>query len=176
MTKAPYRLARAAAFAAVCVSLTLTGHWAASGDPIDPWTIAVAFFGVTGVAHLLAGHERGLPLILGALLGGQFALHSLLATDHHSPLTEPDGSVNGHMMAAHAAAALLSALWLRRGERAFWALARRLVPPLRLVPARVPTPVEPGRPACSERQGLPKTALLRHCLVLRGPPNGAFTH
>ncbi|ROO90416.1 hypothetical protein EDD29_8141 [Actinocorallia herbida] len=174
MTKAPYRLARAAAFAAVCVSLTLAGHWAASGDPIDPWTIAAAFLGVTGVAHLLAGHERGLPLILGALLGGQFALHSLLATDHHSPLTGPDGSVNGRMMAAHATAALLSAVWLRRGERAFWALARRLVPPLLFIPARVPAPVAPGRPGHPEPQARPKTALLRHSLVLRGPPNAAF--
>ncbi|MDX6741857.1 MFS transporter [Actinocorallia sp. A-T 12471] len=175
MTKAPYRLARATAFAAVCVSLTLAGHWTASGDPVDPWALAAAFFGVTGVAHLLAGHERGLPLIMGALLGGQFALHSLLATDHHSPLSGPDGTMDGRMMAAHVTAALLSAVWLRRGERAFWALARRLVPPLRLIPVRVPAYDTTGTPAYAEPQARPKTTLLRHSLVLRGPPNAAFT-
>ncbi|MFF5262352.1 hypothetical protein ACFY4C_25725 [Actinomadura viridis] len=115
----------------------------------------------------------------------KFALHSLFAAGHgrhHGalPAAEDDGGRSLGMTAAHLLAALASAWWLRRGERRAWRLARQAarVPavPFLLVTA---APGVPARwiavPPCPPRVR-PAVAVLRHVLVLRGPParSGAF--
>ncbi|GAA3938740.1 hypothetical protein GCM10023085_20200 [Actinomadura viridis] len=175
----PLRLVRATVFAAVCVLLTSAGHLLASGGPVAPWTAAFGFAGVLGAALALAGHERSLATILGGLLLGQFALHSLFAAGHGGhhgalPAAEDDGGGSLGMTAAHLLAALASAWWLRRGERQAWRLARQaarvLALPFLLVTV---TPGAPARsaavPPCPPRVR-PAVAVLRHVLVLRGPP------
>lgn len=171
----PLRLARSAVFAAVCVLLTCFGHVLAGGEPVGVAPPAAAFAGVLAVAHLLAGHERSLVTILAGLVGGQFALHALLASggSHHvlqHPVAPGEGGAG--MTLGHLGAALAAAWWLRRGERSCWDLARRLasalVRPRLLIPEPV-TAAPVAKPA--DRPGLrPGAALLRYVRVLRGPP------
>ncbi|MEV4879445.1 hypothetical protein [Streptomyces cyaneofuscatus] len=77
------RLMRAAVFTAVCVVLSAAGHAFAAGAPVPVWTLLAGFLGVLAVASALAGRERSLPSIAGALAGGQVALHVLFAYGSH---------------------------------------------------------------------------------------------
>jgi hypothetical protein len=74
---------RAAVFTAVCVVLSAAGHAFAAGTPVPAWTLVAGFLGVLAVAAALAGRERSLPSIAGALAGGQVALHVLFAYGSH---------------------------------------------------------------------------------------------
>ncbi|WP_435838952.1 hypothetical protein [Streptodolium elevatio] len=83
------------------------------------------------------------------------------------------------MLAAHLAAALAAAWWLRRGEAALFGVLRRLhavaVAPLRAVLALLFGTVPAGYvPSAARRVGRtaarPRTAHLRHDVVRRGPP------
>lgn len=149
-----FRTARAVVFATVCVTLATTGHVLASGRAVPMWAALTGFCAVLGVTLMLAGHERSLATILGGLLGGQFALHTLFtsATEpmpqhaaamqgaaphgtavHEAAATGPDfvmpvahAAGGTTMTLAHTVAALVAAWWLRRGERAAWSLARRV--------------------------------------------------
>ncbi|GAA3930161.1 hypothetical protein GCM10023085_09380 [Actinomadura viridis] len=184
----PFRTSRAVAFATVCVTLATLGHVLTSSKEVPVWAVATGFGGVLAVTLALAGHERSLATILGGLLGGQFLLHGLYAgataepvtAGHHGPATI---TVTGHdtsvgMTFAHVAAALVSAWWLRRGERAAWSLARRIADladrPVRALlalalaepaapPARTPPVAAPAAPVTA-------IGVLRHQVVRRGPP------
>ncbi|MFD0683529.1 MFS transporter [Actinomadura fibrosa] len=182
-----FRTARAVVFATVCVTLAALGHALASRQAVPAWAVLAGFGAVLAVTLVLAGHERSLATITGGLLGGQFALHALFAgaTDpmlHHvggADAAHPGGGGSGLTMTlAHGAAAVLAALWLRRGERAAWSLARRLASladrPLRWLallfavePAAGParTPVVPAAIAATL-----SGRVLRHQVVRRGPP------
>ncbi|KAB2382706.1 hypothetical protein [Actinomadura montaniterrae] len=186
-----FRTARAVVFATVCVTLATLGHDLASHDPVPGWAVLAGFGAVLAVTLALAGHERSLPTIMGGLLGGQFALHTLFAsategmrdcdtTAHaeHAAATPAMHGSGTSMTLAHVAAAIAAAWWLRRGERAAWSLARRLASaadrPIRLLlallliepaerPARTPVvPVAAG--------ALDTGRALRHQVVRRGPP------
>lgn len=76
-TGADARLLRAAVFSAVCVLLSAIGHELASGAGISFWATASAWCGVLCAAIPLAGRQRSLPVISGALLAGEFVLHVL---------------------------------------------------------------------------------------------------
>ncbi|MFB4305256.1 hypothetical protein [Actinomadura sp. GTD37] len=149
-----FRASRAVVFATVCVALAVLGHVLAGGDTVPWWAGLTGFGAVLGVTLMLAGHERSLATILGGLLGGQFALHTLFtqaatgSAAHHAPATHAHmspamesaamhadvmppaaahGAGNGLVMTlAHCVAALVAAWWLRRGERAAWTAARRI--------------------------------------------------
>ncbi|MFF5974935.1 hypothetical protein ACFY7C_25860 [Streptomyces sp. NPDC012769] len=71
------RLLRAAVFTAVCVALSGLGHALASCAGIAAWSLVAGFLGVFGLTVLFAGRERSLPAVVGALVGGQLALHAL---------------------------------------------------------------------------------------------------
>jgi hypothetical protein len=196
-----FRTARAVVFATVCVALAVLGHILAGGADVPGWAATAGFGGVLGVTLMLAGHERSLATILGGLLGGQFALHTLFtgaaapAAPHavpapmsaamesaamHAQVAHPAAhGGNGLVMTlAHCVAALVAAWWLRRGERAAWAMARWVAAaadrPVRLllalltveraVPPR-PVPVVPAADA-----GTVIGRVLRHQVVRRGPP------
>ncbi|PRX05261.1 UNVERIFIED_ORG: hypothetical protein CLV66_105150 [Actinomadura viridilutea] len=180
-----FRVSRAVVFATVCVSLSTLGHTATSPAAVPPWAVLAGFGGVLAVTLVLAGHERSLATILGGLVGGQFALHSLFANAAapvaHHPAVLPGDAAHGSclgMPLAHIAAAVVSAWWLRRGERAAWSLARRLRAladrPIRLVLALLF--VEPALPPVAA-SSVPSAAVPppadrvpRFPLVRRGPP------
>ncbi|MFE3600997.1 hypothetical protein ACFXP3_32735 [Streptomyces sp. NPDC059096] len=84
-TGSPLRAVRAAAFAAVCVTLTAVGHAlaarssGASGHEV-PTAVLLAAFAVTACAAWLAGgRRRGAGSIGAGLLTGQGLLHLVLA-------------------------------------------------------------------------------------------------
>lgn len=191
-----FRPARAVVFATVCATLATLGHVLAGGAAVPAWAALTGFGAVLGVTMMLAGHERSLATILGGLLGGQFALHTLFTAataPHHAPeahaamtgAVEPVPVAAAHggnglvMTLAHCTAALVAAWWLRRGERAAWSLARRVAAladrPIRLLPALLA--VEPAEPATRPLRAAPEAAavtatgrVLRHQVVRRGPP------
>ncbi|MET8585227.1 hypothetical protein ABZX39_30750 [Streptomyces collinus] len=73
------RTVRAAVFAVVCVLLAALGHVLMSGRHVPGWTLA-AGLAVTGAAGWsLAGRERGLPLVVTAVLAAQTVLHEAFA-------------------------------------------------------------------------------------------------
>ncbi|MFJ9885858.1 hypothetical protein ACIQRW_08355 [Streptomyces sp. NPDC091287] len=78
------RLMRAAVFTAACVVLSAAGHALAAGAPVPAWTLLAGFLGVLAVATVLAGRERSLPSIVGALAAGQILLHVLFAYGSHA--------------------------------------------------------------------------------------------
>lgn len=86
------RLLRAAVFAAVCVALSAAGHALASCTAVPGWTLLVGFLGILAVAVPLAGRERSLPSIAGALAGGQIALHTLFGVGTHTATPQPSGA------------------------------------------------------------------------------------
>lgn len=183
----PARLARAAVFTAVCVALTMLAHELASRTPVPPAATALGAALVLGIAWVLAGHPRSPVTILAGLLGGQFGMHVLFAIQQSGPAhlhaqerlaPVPAGSGAG-MTSVHLAVAAASAWWLWQGERLAWRLARRLraLAALSLVWPRhggetVP-PAARGWPPPAASRARPRTVLLRHCLVLRGPPSGS---
>ncbi|MFF4956156.1 hypothetical protein ACFY2Z_03510 [Streptomyces sp. NPDC001222] len=70
------RTLRAAVFAVVCVLLAALGHVLMSGSEVPAWALGPGL-AVTGAAGwCLAGRERGLPLIVTAVVAAQTALHS----------------------------------------------------------------------------------------------------
>ncbi|MEO5877472.1 MAG: MFS transporter [Streptosporangiaceae bacterium] len=168
----PLRLVRASVFAAVGVALACLAHLTASGEPVAPWTAGAGFVGALVFADLLAGHERSLWTISGVLVGGQFALHSLFAVGQcrPHPVVVHDDDAGPGMTLAHLLAALAAAWWLRRGERAVWALARRAwIRPLTLSGGHR-TGAEPARFAHRSPDAPPAVTLLRHVHARRGPP------
>lgn len=97
------RLIRAAVFTAVCVVLSAAGHALAAGAPVPAWTLLAGFLGVLTVAAALAGRERSLPSIAGALAGGQVALHVLFTYGGHGSAqavaaSAPPGSGDNHLI------------------------------------------------------------------------------
>lgn len=71
------RAVRAALFAAVCVTLAVSGHVFMSDGLVPWWAPAAALPVLTVLAWAAAGRERGLPAISLALVGAQTVLHSL---------------------------------------------------------------------------------------------------
>ncbi|EPH40407.1 hypothetical protein ABT390_11300 [Streptomyces aurantiacus] len=94
-TGADLRLLRAAMFAAVCVVLSAGGHVLASCAAVPLWTLAVAFLAVLAVAAPLAGRERSLPGIAGALAAGQLALHALFGLGQQHGTAMASASAGG---------------------------------------------------------------------------------
>lgn len=86
------RLLRAAVFAAVCVVLSALGHILAACATVPWWTLLAGFLGVFAVAAPLAGRERALPSIAGALAAGQLALHTLFGIGQHTAAASGNGA------------------------------------------------------------------------------------
>ncbi|MCP2340205.1 hypothetical protein [Actinomadura rupiterrae] len=193
------RLARAVVFSTVCVALATLGHALAASATVPAWAALAGFAGVLAVTYALSGHERSLPTIAGGLVGGQFALHALytsacgscgprsmggggtssMHSPHHAVAVAATHGPGAAMTFAHVAAGLVSGFWLWRGERAAWALTRRIASfadrPVRVLLAllRVEPVVPPLRvgvvPVAVPVAALRRRAL-RHQVVRRGPP------
>ncbi|MCX4822611.1 hypothetical protein OG883_22465 [Streptomyces sp. NBC_01142] len=166
-----------------------------------PLPALFAAFGVTTAAGWFAGgRRRGAPAIGAGLLAVQGALHLIFSggqPDRHHPYQQPHQhqpyefattalETDAGMLAAHLLAAAVCALWLARGEAAFFRLARTagivaltsLRLPLRqlrlllllLTPGRLPD--APPLPAVRHRSPAARFhgVVLAHSLVRRGPP------
>ncbi|TDQ55566.1 hypothetical protein [Actinorugispora endophytica] len=183
-------------FAAVCVGVSATGHTLLSGHEVPLGGTLVGYVGMLAAAWGFAGRERGGGAIAGWMLWGQLALHLVFSTAQSCAAPLPDGPAHPDhsgasgidtaatadssvgMLAAHIAAALICALWLRGGEDAAFTLARglrtllsgvlRLLGPLPAAPC--PPPDRP-RSWAEPRHGT--GVVLRHVVVRRGPPRSS---
>ncbi|MFG3116649.1 hypothetical protein ACGF4C_19875 [Streptomyces sp. NPDC048197] len=152
-TGPPARTARAATFAAVCVTTTALGHALMSGT-LPWWALIAAFLATGSAAYCLTGQQRGVLVVAGATVAAQLGLHAIFglaqavassATLRVAPTTSMSGIPGmdmgpmapphpmGHagpgglgMFLAHLLAALVCGLWLWRGEAAAFRLARSL--------------------------------------------------
>ncbi|MFJ2647079.1 hypothetical protein ACIO1C_10170 [Streptomyces sp. NPDC087420] len=77
--RSPMRALRAAAFAAVCVTLAALGHLYTSGHEIPFGALLTAFGTTGGVAWLAGGRRRGFLSLGAGLLTVQGTLHLLFA-------------------------------------------------------------------------------------------------
>ncbi|MFF2126064.1 hypothetical protein ACFVW1_11745 [Streptomyces olivochromogenes] len=73
------RTVRAAVFAVVCVLLAALGHVMMSGGTVPWWALGASGAVVGGAGWCLAGRERGLPLIVSAVVAAQAVLHSVFS-------------------------------------------------------------------------------------------------
>ncbi|GAA3147135.1 hypothetical protein GCM10010449_77500 [Streptomyces rectiviolaceus] len=78
-------------FAAACVLLAALGHVMMSGTSVPWWTLGAGAVGVGGTAWMLAGRERGLPLVVSVVVAAQAALHSGFSLAQAA--TQPSGGV-----------------------------------------------------------------------------------
>ncbi|HEY9523364.1 MAG TPA: MFS transporter [Thermopolyspora sp.] len=179
----PFRLARSAAFAVVCVTLAAVAHWLGDGSGVRPSMVLAGGAVVLVATFVLADRERSPVLIGGFLIAAQVFLHEVFAEGGMpgGPLTHlvhgQGLSVGFGMGLAHLTATLITACWLARGEALLWTLLRRVGMLLdqrirRLLPSR-PGPIEPARPfpmpACRASHAN-RPWVLRHSLIRRGPP------
>jgi hypothetical protein len=184
-----FRLLRAGVFALVCVVLSLAGHDLMAAAPTPLWSGGVALAMAVGVGYCLADRRRPLWWLLLAMAAGQCALHvwfscttpalsagrrtvmAMPGMGHGVELAVSHGAMSAGMLAAHALVSLVVACWLWAGERAAWRLLALLLGGLRILSVLfggVEPPYDPV-PAGGER-GRPRTVVLRHVVVRRGPP------
>ncbi|MFC6428735.1 hypothetical protein ACFQBR_08985 [Nocardiopsis tropica] len=190
-TPAPPRLPRSAVFAGVCVGVSATGHSLSSGHGVPPLALVLGVVLALALAHGAARSEQGLGALAARMLWGQAALHLVFTLASPSGATAPGGTGHGHaaahaalpegasgagadMLLAHAAAGLVSAWWLRQGERALFDLLGFLDALLRgvllVLLARPRTVVLPGPPRFA-RTGVPAPRPGQRCVrLVRGPP------
>lgn len=194
------RAARAAVFAALCVLLAAWGHVAMSGVPVARWAVLLALTVVGSGAWLFAGRERGPLTVMGASLATQALLHRLFSffpatpdpaaplgpahathaahARHPASLAELDGGAGG-MTAVHVGLALLSAVWLWRGERAAFRLLRsaawRVLRPVLCPPRAAAPPAARPAPRPAGARWTPRRPPLGYALSSRGPPPAALT-
>ncbi|WP_239008758.1 hypothetical protein [Streptomyces sp. S8] len=131
-----------------------------------------------------AGLTESMPL--PRLEGGSSAIAALGHTAdgaHHAAaqtaqsghdMAAMTGTASWGMLAAHVVAALLCGLWLARGERAAFQVLRSLADrfrlPLALFEALRPLPSAPPGSATDRSATPPRSRLLVHSVVTRGPP------
>lgn len=185
-----FRLARSAAFSAVCVLLAVGAHRFAGGGGPAPAALLTGVLTVTAGVAVAAGRERSPQTIVGLLAGAQVFLHCLLDATGPAAVSHPTWhgglSAQTGMFTAHLTAATLTGLWLSRGEEALWSVLRAIgsgaVRCLRAVAVLVRALLalrgadlagtgRPRRRAMRNSERAPRTAgVLRHAVVRRGPP------
>ncbi len=196
---APHRVARTGAAAGVTLAAAAGGHLLGSGEAAlsAPGLLAAAA-ALVAPAWWLTGRERGWGPLAGALFAGQLAAHALFTATSpagHAGMHRGPGHLSlghlslGHhevgwlpidlMLLGHLLAAAVGAAWLRRGERRAWAAARRAAAALHqtlsvLLGRPVQVPANRGVPRWDAREGHPtqQQTMLRHTIILRGPPLG----
>ncbi|WP_103957064.1 MFS transporter [Nonomuraea solani] len=174
-----FRLARTTVFAVVCLGLGVAAHMLGGASVPAPamlGALGLAF----GAAYPLAGRERSIAVILPLLAGLQVVLHLLFSLSHAASPAQMAGHLHSGlvpglgMLITHAWAVGLTALWLTRGEAAFWALLRRLA--VRLLVIWLPLLTTPfSTPLWTAEPRVPRSAVLRHVVSRRGPPRAVVT-
>jgi hypothetical protein len=171
-TAPPRRFLRALTLTGAAVSVGAGAHLL-GGAAVDPIALVAAVPVLLGLSWPLTDRERGWLPIAGAQLAGQQVVHTLLsragdAVDAGLPV---DVFLYGHV-----AAAMLVAVWLRRGERRAWAAARRVARMVArwwarlLILLRHTEPPHAVHSAAPSEPSAPRPPLLRYALVRRGPP------
>lgn len=162
----PLRAARTSVGVAMAVGLGCAGHAVAGGRVAWSGALFAAVL-VAGPMWLAARRELTWPVLALLLSLGQFVVHvAFLGVGSHDPGVH-SGASSWPMLAAHAVAGAVIALWLRVGERRLWRAARRC---LTVLLVWLPRPVVVVVAAGDGDPVVGVSALLRHSIVLRGPP------
>lgn len=198
------RYLRALLLSSMALALAIVAHLSAGGLLPELWT----FGAMLALSVLLSGRWFGREAstfeIVSLLAAGQTLMHgAMTALAGHVGDTAPPPSSPGHalvhaaehliedmtpehapMALAHLVAAVLTGLWLARGERALWNLLRLLASTTRetlhlvLRPAATPPQASrlllPAPPFLLERST--RALFLATTHVRRGPPVGAGAH
>ena len=172
---APLRGARSVVAAATTTALATAAHLAGGGAAPGAGLLAGSLILLALAAHVLADREHPLPALLAYVAASQAGLHLAFAGHHHHAGSgaPPGAGWDLAMLAAHALAGLLLAVWLRRGEAMLWAAARRLADTVLRVPVAAPTPPPTTRLPVAPTGGpvgVPTPALLLRAHPRRGPP------
>ncbi|WP_345579630.1 MFS transporter [Nonomuraea rosea] len=170
----PFRLARTAVFAVVCLGLGVAAHLLAGATVAPP--VALGGLGLAfAAAFPLSGRERPLAVILSLLAALQVVMHLLFSLSHATSPHQLAGHLHSGLMpsagmlVAHGWAIVLTALWLARGEAALWGLLRRLA--IRLLVIWLPLLTTPfSTPLWTAEPRVLRPAVLRHVVSRRGPP------
>ncbi|WP_405084437.1 hypothetical protein [Microbispora sp. NBC_01389] len=175
------RAFRAAVFAAACVLVSAALHMLAGGAPVRAGALVAALALTWLGAFLLAGRRRGMDVLLGACFAAQYGLHHLFtvgAAHEPAPMWTGEHGTGLGMLLIHAAAAVLSAWALERGESALAVIVHLAVAPVRrlwamaVVLAGPPTGAAPLPPGVRGRFSLPLPRRADFAVVVarRGPP------
>ncbi|WP_084958446.1 hypothetical protein [Thermoactinospora rubra] len=170
------RLARATAFALVCVVVSAGGHLFAGGGAIPPGVLLAGGAGALALAYGFNGRERGLGTVLAVTISAQAVLHELFTLAAPVPeLHAGHGRPSVGMVLVHGVVAWLTGWWLHRGESALWLVLRLWAAPSLGWARRLPlgTAVTPPavRPAVPDGQPVAWSPWERTAAVhLRGPP------
>ncbi|MFJ8003328.1 hypothetical protein [Streptomyces fagopyri] len=111
------RTVRAAVFAAVCVLLAALGHVMMSGGEVPPWVLGASAVVIGGTGWGLAGRERGLPLIVTAVMVTQAALHTAFSLARTSASATTDAPGMGSMSAGDMSTGAMSIGAMSTGTR-----------------------------------------------------------
>ncbi len=119
-----FRGFRALVFAVVCVAVSAGLHCVAGGSVVGPGRFASAVAVIAVLALLVGGAQRGSMFLLVACALAQSGLHVWFSLgEGHAEHLTPSPS----MLLVHSLAAVVSALWLERGESAMAAFIDFLV-------------------------------------------------
>jgi hypothetical protein len=168
------RLVRGLVVAASGAGLSVGGHLAAGGGlPDQPAVFMLIILAAAGCT-VLSDREWSFRRLLVAVGGVEILTHLSMGLGHGS-MPHPAGAQPGPggwlMLAAHTAAALLTAWGLRSGEAMYWRIVDHLRrgPLPRTVALRVASDLR--IPAQAEPAGLESLQYLADALSRRGPPS-----
>ncbi|MEU6859897.1 hypothetical protein AB0B28_13625 [Glycomyces sp. NPDC046736] len=177
MSETPFRLLRAAVFAAVSVSASLLLHLWSGGHAPGFVPLVGAYFAVFGLAYAVGVSQRGLASLAPLCLLAQWGLHELFELGAAEALGHAHGA-GVSMWLVHVAAALAQASWLARGDAALAALLDLVTlfaaRAMRVLGAGALVAVRPRRFLTRARVPRPVSAV-RTAISRRGPPRLAFS-
>lgn len=165
------RWCRGAALAVTSATLAVTAHAVAGGGLPNAGLTVLLTVGVAAVGVALADRRRSTGAILAVLGGAQLATHVLLSLGESMPMAH---DYDLRMLAAHAAAVVVTALLLAGADTAVLRCAGLLAMLLPRLAVRLPRP--PDVPVAVRPWARPRavatSTLLCRSHGRRGPPLG----
>ncbi|MDA1358197.1 hypothetical protein O1R50_01070 [Glycomyces luteolus] len=174
---APFRLLRAAVFAAVSASASLLLHLWGGGNAPSPLQFAAAGGLLFAAAYGIGGRQRGFLTLAPLCLAAQYGLHECFELGAAATAGHAHGA-GLSMWLVHLAAALAQASWLARGDAAFARLLDALTlcfaRVIRVLGAGALVAIRPRRFTLRAQTPRPVPAV-RTQISHRGPPLFAFS-
>lgn len=173
----PFRLLRAAVFAAVSGSVSLLLHLWSGGNAPGPLQFTAAVVLLFAAAYGVGGRQRGFLALAPLCFAAQFGLHEFFELGAVATAGHAHGA-GLSMWLVHIAAALAQASWLARGDAAFAKLLDALTlffaRAMRMLGAGLLVVIRPRRFSLRTQTPRPVPSV-RTAISHRGPPLFAFS-